>query len=193
MITKPSGALATMPNVNKMPLPVDPSKMARPKSMGQGDNYFPDIHNQGVAQQMLMRGNVNAMPPSLLNQGRYGGFQDNYFPEARMNMPQNMNQGMNPIQGAQGNMGYAQGNMDNYFPEARMNSPYQQDPRVQQIQNMAQRPANPQLGNIKQVQMPQGGVMGLARNQMNSMMNNGGMQRLSPGVYRDAQGRTVRR
>lgn len=122
MITKPTGALSRMPTVNKQPLSVQ--QRQAPRSMGQGDNYHPAIHNQQVRQQMQMRGNVNPMPPALQNPGRYAGFESNYFPQARMNMPMNMNQGINPMMGAQPNMGMAQGNPGNYFPQAQMNNPF---------------------------------------------------------------------
>lgn len=122
MITKPTGALTRMPNVQKPLMQMKPK--ANPRSMGQGENYHPAIHNQQAAQQMQMRGNVNPMPNAFQNPGRYAGFEGNYFPQARMNMPMNMNQGINPMQGAMPNMGGYQGNPGNYFPQAQMNNPF---------------------------------------------------------------------
>lgn len=154
-----------------------------PMSLGQNDMNGNWVHDQRANQMMMDRnsGGGAGMPSSFENTGKYGGFEGNYFPEARMNMPRDMNAGMSPIQGAGGNMGMAQGNADNYFPEARMN-----DPRMQQLQQAQQRPPMAGPGKIKQVQNPKG-LMSAPPQQ------NGGMQRLSPGVYRDAQGRTVRR
>lgn len=95
-----------------------------PMMMGQGDNYFPGIHNQQFAQQAQMRGDLGGQPPALQNPGRYAGFESNYFPQSRMNMPQNLNAGTGQPQGALPNMGMAQGYPGNYFPQAQMNNPF---------------------------------------------------------------------
>lgn len=145
-----------------------------PRSLGQNEMSGNWVHDQRANQMMMDRqmGGGAGMPSTMENRGAYGGFESNYFPEARMNMP--LAPGGQSIQGAQPNMGMAQGNADNYFPEARMNMP------------QAPRPPMAGPGKIKQIQNPKGLLSAPPQ-------SNGGMQRLSPGVYRDAKGRTVRR
>lgn len=164
-----------------------------PMSLGQNDMSGNWVHDQRANQMMMDRnsGGGAGYPSTMENRGAYGGFESNYFPEARGNMPL-APQGMNPIQGAGPNMGMAQGNFDNYFQEARANSPYQM--------GQPQRPPMAGPGKIKQVQNPKGLMsappqsgLGIARSVANQAAGSGGMTRLSPGVYRDANGRTVRR
>ena len=108
------GAMPMTPKPAPMPMP--------PKSMGQGgDNYFPDIYDSAVKAALMNSGVMGGMPPTMQNKGAYGGFESNYFPEARPNMP--IAPGAQGIQGALPNMGKAQGNPDNYFREARPNIP----------------------------------------------------------------------
>lgn len=111
-----------------------------PRSLGQNEMSGNWVHDQRANQMMMDRqmGGGAGMPSTMENRGAYGGFESNYFPEARMNMPQ------------------------------------------------APRPPMAGPGKIKQIQNPKGLLS-------TPPQNNGGMQRLSPGVYRDAKGRTVRR
>lgn len=116
-----AGAPGAMPMTPK-PAPIQQAPLMPPKSMGQGgDNYFPDIYDSAVKAALMNSGVMGGMPPTMQNKGAYGGFESNYFPEARPNMP--IAPGAQGIQGALPNMGKAQGNPDNYFREARPNIP----------------------------------------------------------------------
>lgn len=107
---------------------------ARPRSLGQGENAAPWMHDQNARAMMMARealGGGAGMPSTMMNKGAYGGFEDNYFPEARRNMPLAPRAPAIPAVG--GNMGMAQGNPDNYFPESRMNSPFGRSPAMAKI------------------------------------------------------------
>ena len=77
-LTKPIGTI-----------PLDkPQIQMAPKSMGQGDNAFPQIHDQGIRQALAQRGaGAPPMGAPANTSGNYGGFEDNYFREARGNSP----------------------------------------------------------------------------------------------------------
>jgi len=63
----------------------------RPMMLGQGDNYAPWIHDQMARQAMLehemQRGGARIPQGAMGNMGMAQGNPDNYFPEARMNLP----------------------------------------------------------------------------------------------------------
>jgi hypothetical protein len=106
----------------------------RPMSLGQGENSAPWMHDQNARAMMMAReamGGGAGMPGTMMNKGAYGGFEDNYFPESRKNMPLAPRAPAIPAVG--GNMGMAQGNPDNYFPESRMNSPFGRSPAMAKI------------------------------------------------------------
>lgn len=135
-------ALKLMKGSPAMGKPGAPQLQA-PRSLGQGDNAAPWIHDQGARAAMMaqeaMRGGAG-MPSTMMNKGNYGGFEDNYFREARPNMPLAPSTPAIPAVG--GNMGAFQGNPDNYFRESQMNSPFGRSPA------MAKMGAAPKAQNI---------------------------------------------
>lgn len=121
----------------KGPMPMQqprPAQLQRPMSLGQGENSAPWIHDQNARAMMTAResmGGGAGMPSTMMNKGAYGGFEDNYFREARGNMPLAPRAPAIPAVG--GNMGMAQGNPDNYFKESQMNSPFGRSPAMAKI------------------------------------------------------------
>lgn len=113
--------------------PIAPQLQAL-RSLGQGENAAPWIHDQNAKAMMMAReamGGGAGMPGTMMNKGSYGGFEDNYFPEARKNMP--LAPRAPAIPAVSGNMGMAQGNPDNYFKESQMNSPFGRSPAMAKI------------------------------------------------------------